>query len=164
MLLPSKPLLLKARRKKYAVPAFNINNLEILKAVMDAAVEMRSPVILQTSEGAIGYAGMDYLVAMVRVAAQAKVPVVLHLDHGKDLAIIREAIRSGYTSVMFDGSALPYKDNVQKTRKVVGWARKKNVSVEAALGLRAGIEEFVSVSEKHAALSDPVEAAEFAER
>lgn len=162
MLLPSTPLLAKARAKKYAVPAFNINNLEILKAVIDAAVEMRSPVIVQTSEGAIEYAGMDYLIAMVRVAAQAKIPVVLHLDHGKDLKVIRQAIRSGYTSVMFDGSALSYEDNVKKTRKVVGWAHAKRVSVEAELGVLAGIEDFVSVSEKNAALTDPVEAAAFA--
>lgn len=155
-------MLVKARAKKYAVPAFNINNLEILKAVMDAAVEMRSPIIIQTSEGAIQYAGMDYLVALAYVAARAKIPVALHLDHGKDLRIIREAIRAGYTSVMFDGSALPYKTNVQKTRTVVGWARAKRVSVEAEIGVLAGIEDFVSAADRDASLTDPVEAAAFA--
>jgi fructose-bisphosphate aldolase class II len=162
MLVPAKPLLIKARAKKYAVPAFNINNLEILQAVMEAATELRSPVIVQTSEGAIEYAGMDYLIAIVRVAAKAKIPVVLHVDHGKNLKTIKRAIDSGYTSVMFDGSSLSFKDNVKKTRQVVAWAHPKKISVEAELGVLAGIEDFVSVADKNAALTDPDEAAAFA--
>ena len=163
MLVPAKPLLIKARAKKYAVPAFNINNLEILKSVLNAAVALKSPVIVQTSEGAIEYAGMDYLIAMVRVAAKAKVPVVLHVDHGKDLLLIRQAIRSGYTSVMFDGSALPYEQNLKKTKQIVAWAHPNKVSVEAELGVLAGIEDFVSVEAKDAALTDPHQAARFSE-
>jgi fructose-bisphosphate aldolase class II len=163
MLLPAKPILTKARAKKYAVPAFNVNNLEILKSVMAAAVEMKSPVIVQTSEGAIHYAGMDYLIAMVQVAAKARVPVVLHLDHGKDLALIKRAIGSGYTSVMFDGSSLPYAENVKKTKQVAGWAHAKKVSVEAEIGVLSGIEDFVSVEAKDAALTSPEEAARFAQ-
>jgi fructose-bisphosphate aldolase class II len=162
MLVSSKSLLVKARAKKFAVPAFNVNNLEIIKSVMAAAVAMKSPVIVQTSEGAIDYAGMDYLIAMARVAAAAKVPVVFHLDHGKDLKIIKQAIQSGYTSVMFDGSALPDKENIAKTKQVVAWARAKNVSVEAEIGVLAGIEDFVSVEAKDAALTDPEQAAAFA--
>lgn len=162
MLVSSKALLIKARAKKFAVPAFNVNNLEILKSVMSAAIAMKSPVIVQTSEGAVAYAGMDYLIAMVRVAAAAKVPVVLHLDHGKNLKLIKQAIQSGYTSVMFDGSALPYKENLAKTKEVVGWARPKRVSVEAELGVLAGIEDFVSVEAKDAALTNPEQAAAFA--
>lgn len=162
MLVPAKPLLIKARAKHYAVPAFNINNLEILMAVMRAAEDTRSPVIVQTTEGAIAYAGMAYLIAMVRVAAQSKIPVVLHLDHGKDLALIKQAIDSGYTSVMFDGSALPYEENVKRTKQVVAWARKKGVSVEAEIGALKGIEDFVNVSEKDALLTDPKEAQRFA--
>jgi len=153
MLTSSKPLLIRARRLKYAVPAFNINNLEILKSVISAAVSMKSPVIVQTSEGAIEYAGMEYLVAMVRVAAQAKIPVVLHLDHGKNLKTIKQAIDSGYTSVMFDGSALPYADNVRITKLVVRWAHPKKISVEAELGMIAGIEDFVSVCARYVYLS-----------
>ncbi len=162
MLVTAKKLLTKARAKKYAVPAFNVNNLEILTAVMSAAEKMKSPVIIQTSEGAITYAGMDYLTAMIRVAASGKIPVVMHLDHGKDLKVIWAAIKNGYTSVMIDGSALPYAKNVSKTKKVVKKAHAKGVSVEAEIGALAGIEDFVSVEEKDAALTDPNEAAQFA--
>lgn len=162
MLVPAKPLLTHARKRHYAVPAFNVNDLEFLKAVMDAAVKMKSPVIVQTSEGAIAYAGMDYLIAMVRVAAKAKIPVVLHVDHGKDLKIIKQAIQSGYTSVMYDGSALPYDKNIANTKQVVKWAHAKGVSVEAEIGALAGIEDFVSVAEKDAHLTNPDEALRFA--
>jgi len=162
MLVTAKQVLVPARQKHYAVPAFNVNDLEFLRAVMDAAVRMKSPVIVQTSEGAIAYAGMDYLVAMVRVAAQAKIPVVMHLDHGKDLKVIRQAIQSGYTSVMIDGSALPYAKNVAATKKVVAWARAKRVSIEAEIGALAGIEDFVSVADADAHLTNPQEAARFA--
>jgi fructose-bisphosphate aldolase class II len=161
MLVSALPLLKKARAGKYAVPAFNVNNLEILKAVIEAAVELKSPIIVQTSEGAIEYAGMDYLIAMVRIAAQAKIPVVLHVDHGKDLKLIKKAIDSGYTSVMFDGSSLPYSKNVKATQQVVAWAKKKGVSVEAEIGVLAGIEDFVSVEARDAALTDPKQALAF---
>lgn len=162
MLVPAKPLLVAARRKKYAVPAFNVNDLEFLKAVMSAAEKMKSPIVVQTSEGAIEYAGMDYLVAMIRVAAKAPVPVVMHVDHGKDLALLKRAIASGYTSVMYDGSSLPYAENVRNTKKVVAWARAKGVSVEAEIGALAGIEDLVNVAEKDAKLTNPEEAARFA--
>lgn len=162
MLVTAKKVLVPARARKYAVPAFNVNDLEFLKSVMAAAVKMKSPVIVQTSEGAVQYAGMEYLVAMIRVAAKAPVPVVMHLDHGKDLKVVREAIRSGYTSVMYDGSSLPYGKNVANTRKVVAWARAKGVSVEAEIGALAGIEDLVSVAEKDAKLTNPDEAEAFA--
>lgn len=161
MLITLKQVLQKADRGGYAVPAFNINNLEITQAVMDAAIKLKSPVILQTSEGAIEYAGLEYLVAMVRVAAKAKVPVVLHLDHGKDLKVIKQAIDSGYTSVMIDASSKPYAENVAATKKIVGWAKKKNISVEAELGAIKGIEDLVSVSEKQAFFTDPMQARDF---
>jgi fructose-bisphosphate aldolase class II len=163
MLVPAKSLLIKARAKKYAVPAFNVNDLEFLKAVISAAEKMKSPVIVQTSEGAIAYAGMEYLIAMIRVAAKGKIPVVMHLDHGKDLKIVKQAIASGYTSVMYDGSALPYAENVRNTKKVVQWARAKGVSVEAEIGALAGIEDLVSVEAKDAALTNPEEAKRFAQ-
>ncbi len=161
MLVTLKSILAKADKKGYAVPAFNINNLEIVQAVMAAAIELKSPVILQTSEGAIEYAGMDYLRALVGVAARAKVPVVFHLDHGKNLDIIKKAISSGYTSVMFDGSLLPFKENVKITKKVVGWAEEQNVSVEAELGAIKGVEDLVSVADRQAFFTDPVQAREF---
>jgi fructose-bisphosphate aldolase class II len=159
-----KTVLAKANKGNYAVGAFNINNLEILQAVMAAAVEMKSPVIVQTTEGAVEYAGMDYLKAMTDVAAKVKVPVVFHLDHGKDLKIVKAAIDAGYASVMYDGSALPEKENIANTRKVVAWAKKKGVSVEAEIGAIAGIEDFVSVEEKDAHLTNPEKALEFAKK
>ncbi|MFA5854280.1 MAG: class II fructose-1,6-bisphosphate aldolase [Patescibacteria group bacterium] len=161
MLTTLKKVLAKAHAGNYAVGAFNINNLEILQAVMQAAVEMRSPVIVQTSEGAVEYAGMEYLKAMVDVAAKADVPVVFHLDHGKNLDVVKKAIDSGYTSVMYDGSSLPDAENIANTKKVVGWAWWKGVSVEAELGAIAGIEDFVSVAEKDAHLTNPEKALAF---
>ncbi len=161
MLTSLKQILTAADRGKYAVGAFNINNMEVLQAIIETAAEEKSPVIIQTSEGAIEYAGMDYLYAMVRVAAKAKIPVVFHLDHGKDLKIVRQAIRSGYTSVMYDGSILPYKENADNTKKVVKWAHTKGVSVEAEIGAISGVEDFVHVSEKQAFFTDPDEALKF---
>jgi len=161
MLTTLKQVLAKADHGGYAVPAFNINNLEILQAVLGAAMKLKSPVILQTSEGAIEYAGMNYLIALVREAAKEKIPVVLHLDHGKDLKVIKKAIDSGYTSVMIDASTNPYKENVAATRAVVGWARRRGVSVEAELGAIKGIEDLVSVSEKEAFFTDPMQARDF---
>lgn len=158
MLVTAKKILVPARRKKYAVPAFNINNLEVLKAVMGAAEKMKSPVILQTSEGAVEYAGMEYLIAMIRVAARGKIPVVMHLDHGKDLTTIFRAIAAGYTSVMIDGSGFGYKKNVDVTKKVVAKAHAKGVSVEAEIGALAGIEDLVSVEARDAKLTDPDDA------
>lgn len=164
MLVPAIKILKKARAGHYAIPAFNINNLEALKAIMAAAVKLRSPLIVQTSEGAIEYAGLDYLIAMVKVAAKAPIPIALHVDHGKDLKLIKQAIQQGYTSVMFDGSALPLKENIAKTKQVVKWARAKKVSVEAEIGAIAGIEDFVSVAEKDAHLTNPEQAASFAKQ
>ena len=154
MLATLKQVLDKANRGQYAVGAFNVNNLEILQAVVAAAEETKSPVICQTSEGALEYAGMDYLLAMMQVAAKkASVPIVIHLDHGKDLDVIKKAIESGYTSVMIDASALPYTDNIKKVKQVVAWAKKKGVSVEAELGALAGIEDKVNVADFDAVLS-----------
>ncbi|MFC1787890.1 class II fructose-1,6-bisphosphate aldolase [Patescibacteria group bacterium] len=163
MLTNLKTVLNKADRGKYAVGAFNINNLEILQAVMTAAEAEKSPVILQTSEGALEYAGMDELAALVHLAAKkTKRPVVYHLDHGKNFNLVVKAIKSGYyTSVMFDGSGLPYKENIKKTKQIVKLAHKRGVSVEAELGAIAGIEDFVSVAEKDAHLTDPDQAQDF---
>lgn len=161
MLTTNKKILAAADRGGYAVGAFNINNLEILQAVIETAVEERSPVIIQTSEGAMAYAGMDYLLALMRTAAKAPVPVSMHVDHGKDLGLIKRAIDAGYTSVMFDGSTLPFAENAAKTRQVVTWAGKKGVSVEAEIGAIKGVEDLVRVSEKEAFFTDPAEAAKF---
>jgi fructose-bisphosphate aldolase class II len=162
MLRTLKHILTDAQRRGYAVGAFNVNNLEAVKAIIDAAVTEKSPVVIQTSEGAIEYAGMDYLHAMMSVAAKAPVPVAIHLDHGKDLKVVKAALDAGYSSVMYDGSTLPYAKNVANTKKVVAWAKKTGASVEAEIGAISGIEDLVNVSEKEAAFTDPKEAARFA--
>jgi len=162
MLVTTKKLLVPARAHKYAVPALNVNDLEAIKAVISAAEKMRSPVIIQTSEGAIEYAGIEYLAAMIRIAAKGKIPVAMHLDHGKQMSFVKLALTHGYTSVMFDGSALPEKENIRVTKQVVAMAHAKGASVEAEIGAIAGIEDFVSVEEKDAHLTNPQHAADFA--
>ncbi len=163
MLANLKSVLAKANKKNYAVGAFNINDLEILEAIISAAEKQKSPVIVQTTEGAIEYAGVEELCAMMRTAAKmAKVPVVIHLDHGKDLKLIKKCIDIGYTSVMFDGSHYDYETNVKLTKKVVGWAHKKGVSVEAELGTIGGAED--KVSSRQIILTDPKVAVDFVKR
>lgn len=161
MLTTTKKILDKANKGGYAVAAFNTNNMEMTQAIIEAAVLMKSPVIIATSEGAIKYAGLNWLKALIEEAAKAPVPVAMHLDHGKDLDLIKECINIGYTSVMIDASSLEYKENVKITKKVVAMAKKKGVSVEAELGAIAGIEDFVSVDSRNAHLTDPDQAAEF---
>lgn len=166
MLTSLTSVLTKAQHGHYAVGAFNVNNLETIQAVFDAAEAEHAPVIIQTSEGAIEYAGMDELAALVHLAAKRiKFPVVFHLDHGKNYELVVKAIKSGfYTSVMFDGSSLPYEENVKKTKVLVQMAHKKGISLEAELGLISGKEDFVSVSERDAAMTQPKQAADFIKR
>jgi len=159
MLVTLKNILDKANKGGYAVGAFNINNMEILQAVMSAAVKKKSPVIISTSEGAIEYAGLDYLRAMAGVAAKSKVPVCLHLDHGRNMSMIQECINNGWTSVMFDGSHFPYDENVKLTKKVVAMARKRGVSVEAELGTIGGAEE--KIVSRHIVYTEPDAALSF---
>ncbi|MGB4338935.1 MAG: class II fructose-1,6-bisphosphate aldolase [Bacillota bacterium] len=164
-LVTSKRILDDASARGYAVGAFNVNNLEFAKAVMGAAQEANSPVIIQASEGAVSYAGVRQMVAMVRsLAEDTDVPVVLHLDHGRSFDTIVQCIRHGFTSVMIDGSHLPFDENVAITKKVVEVAHAAGVSVEAELGRLAGIEDIVAVSEREAALTDPDEARAFVEQ
>ncbi len=152
MLITLKQILKKAERAHYAVPAFNVNNLEILEGIMRAALKMRSPVILQTSEGAIEYAGVDSLFVLMKVASKNSIPVVIHLDHGKNIKLIKECINMGYSSVMFDGSALSFEENVAYTKEIVVLAHKKGVSVEAELGVLKNVD---------AKFTDPKKAKEF---
>ncbi len=160
MLATLKQVLSKADKGKYAVGAFNINNLEIVQAVVNVAAKLKSPVILQTSEGAIKYAGMKYLKCLVATAAEEnRIPIVLHVDHGRDLEIIKQAIKTGYTSVMIDGSHLPFDENVAITKKVVGWAHAKGVSVEGELGTIGGAEE--KIVARKIIYTDPAVAKEF---
>jgi fructose-bisphosphate aldolase, class II len=163
MLTTLSAVLKKAKRGNYAVGAFNISSLEVLQSIVAAAEAEQSPVIISTSEGAIDYAGMDELGALVHLAAKrASVPVVFHLDHGKNLDLVLRAIRSDlYTSVMFDGSSLPFSENIKQTKRVVKLAHSRGISVEAELGAIAGIEDFVNVKDRDAHLTDPAEAKEF---
>ncbi len=166
-MLSSLPhLLKKAQRGNYAIGAFNINNLEILHAVVNAAVAEKSPVIISTSEGALEYAGIHELGTLTHtVARRVKVPIVFHLDHGKNKEVVMMAIQSGYyQSVMFDGSSLPFEENVKETKKIVQAAHKKGIAVEAELGAIAGIEDFVSVEEKDAHFTNPEQAIDFVKR
>jgi len=159
----TKLLLKKAHKGKYAVGHFNVNNMEIVQGVVKAAEELNSPIILATSEGAIKYAGMNYLFSLAQEAAKnTKVPIAFHLDHGRDLKIIKQAINMGYSSVMFDGSNLSFEENIKITKKVVQWAHKKGVTVEAELGTIGGKED--TVEAKKIIYTNPEMAKEFVRR
>jgi fructose-bisphosphate aldolase, class II len=161
-LVPGRDILAEARRGGYAVGAFNFNNLEQLQAIVRGAEAEQTPVFLAASEGAVHYAGLDYLVALARTAAAScPVPLVLHLDHGRDLELIARCISAGYTSVMIDASNLPFEDNTRVTRLVVEMAHRRGVSVEAELGKLKGVEDIISVLERDAVLVDPGQAQEF---
>jgi len=164
MFVPGKEVLDKARDGGYAVGAFNFVNMEMLQSIITAANEENSPVIIQTTEGAIKYAGIEYLHAMAEVAARgAKVPVVLHLDHGKDPEIIKRCIDIGYSSVMIDASAHEFEENARITKEIVSIAHERGVSVEAEIGTLAGVEDNVAVDQQDAKFTDPDQAKEFVE-
>lgn len=151
-----------AEELNYTVGAFNAHNLEMLPDMIRAAKEMGSPIIIQTSVGTAKYIGYENLVAVCKsMATKEMVDVVLHLDHAKDFDDIKEAIDKGYTSVMFDGSALPFKENILKTRQVVEYAHSKGVSVEGELGTIGGTEEGVHVAQGDKIYTNPKDAAEF---
>lgn len=161
----SKKMLEKARRGNFAIAAFNIHNLETFKAVTDAAEEIKSPLIIQTTPGTCDYIGIHNLVALCRATAKwMTVPVTLHLDHARDLEMIYKCIDSGYSSVMFDGSNLSFEDNIKLTKKVVDYAKKQSVQVEAELGKIGGIEDDVKVDIEESAFTDPEKAKEFVEK
>ena len=164
MLVTNKELLLPAMQKGYAVGAFNIQNLESLLAVVEAAVEEKSPVIVAVTPSSIKYGGLAYLTKIVRTAAEsAPVPMSLHLDHGKDFETVSKCVEAGFTSVMIDGSFLKFEENIALTKRVVDLAHAKGVSVEAELGRLAGVEES-TVEEREAVLTDPDSAKEFVEQ
>lgn len=155
-------LLLDAQQGQYAVGAFNCNNMEIVQAIVSAAEAEKSPVIVQASQGAIKYAGIEYIAAMTRLAAEkASVPVALHLDHGTSFAQIMSCVRNSFTSVMIDGSKLPLEENIALTNKVIEAVRPLGISVEAELGKIGGTEDDITVSEKEALFTDPAEAERF---
>lgn len=164
-LVPMSAILNKAKDEGYAVGGFNMNNLEFLQAIISACEEERSPVIVQTSEGALRYIGIEYASALVKTAAEiTNVPVALHLDHGHSFEQIMQCVRHGFSSVMIDGSRLPFEENIALVQKVVEAAHAVGVSVEAELGRIGGTEDNVSVDEREASFTDPDEAEEFVER
>ena len=163
MLVSTKEMFEKSMKEGFAIGAFNVNNMEIIQGIVDAAAESKSPVILQASSSAIKYARVNYLMKMVQAAVEEhpEVPIAIHLDHGPDFEM---CIDNGFTSVMIDGSKYDFEENIALTKKVVDYAHSKGVVVEAELGKLAGIEDDVNVEEKDAMYTDPAQAEEFVRR
>lgn len=158
-----KEMFARAYKENYAVGAFNVNNMEIIQGIVAAATEEKAPLILQVSAGARKYAGQTYIIKLIEAAlAENDLPIVLHLDHGADFQICKDCIDGGFTSVMIDGSHLPYEENIAVTKQVVEYAHDKGVWVEAELGRLAGVED--DVSSEHSIYTDPEQAADFVQR
>ena len=164
-LVTTKNMFEKSMKEGFAIGAFNVNNMEFIQGIVDAASEENSPVILQVSSSAIKYARINYLIKMVEAATEeTNIPIALHLDHGPDFETCKMCVDAGFTSVMIDGSKYDFEENVELTKKVVEYAHSKGVVVEAELGKLAGIEDDVNVSEADAMYTDPAQAKEFVER
>ncbi len=163
MLVSGIEILNKAHKESYGVGAFNFVNFEMLNAIFMAADVAKSPIIVQASEGAIKYMGIDMAVGLVKILSNRypHIPVALHLDHGTSFESCKKAVDAGFTSVMIDASHHPFKENLEMTKEVVAYAHSKGVSVEAELGRLMGIEDNISVDEKDAVLINPDEAEEF---
>ncbi len=163
-LVGTREMFKKAYGGGYAVGAFNVNDMEILQAIVEAGQEEQAPLILQVSSGARKYARQEYLIHLVKAALEtSSVPIALHLDHGDTFELCKSCIDGGFTSVMIDGSKHPFADNVELTRKVVEYAHPRGIPVEAELGKLAGIEDAVKVADRDAIFTDPDEAVRFVE-
>lgn len=164
-LVTSSEMFKKAYEGGYAIGAFNVNNMEIVQGITEAAKEVRSPLILQVSSGARKYANHTYLMKLVEAAIlETGLPICLHLDHGDTFDLCKSCIDGGFTSVMIDGSHHSFEDNIRLTKQVVEYAHDKGVVVEGELGQLAGIEDDVNVSEKDATFTDPDQVEEFVKR
>ena len=164
-LVTSTELFKKAYEGNYAVGAFNVNNMEIIQGIVDAAKEENAPLILQVSAGARKYAKHIYLMKLVEAAVEdSGLPICLHLDHGEDFEICKSCVDGGFTSVMIDGSKHSFEENIALTKQVVEYAHARGVVVEAELGRLAGVEDAVKVNAKDASYTDPDQAVEFVER
>ena len=164
-LITTTEMFSKALNADYAIGAFNVNNMEIIQGIVEAAQEENSALILQVSAGARKYAKVAYLTKLVEAAIlDTGVDVALHLDHGADFEICKACVDDGFTSVMIDGSKYPFEENIALTKQVVDYAHSKGVVVEAELGKLAGVEDDVNVDAKSATYTDPEEAKEFVER
>lgn len=165
MPLVSSAEMFKKAYGQYAVGAFNVNNMEIIQGIVDAAKEEQSPLILQVSAGARKYAKHIYLIKLVEAAIEdTGLPICLHLDHGEDFEVCKSCVDGGFSSVMIDGSKFPFEENIAVTKKVVEYAHAHGVSVEAELGRLAGVEDAVKVNTKDATYTDPDQAVEFVKR
>ncbi len=161
----TKELFEKAYTGGYAVGAFNVNNMEIIQGIVEAAEEEKAPLILQISKGARSYARHEYLMKLIEAALEVSdLPIAVHLDHGDSFELCKDCIDGGFSSVMIDGSHLPFEENIALVKKVVDYAHPRGVPVEAELGRLAGIEEHVSVDAKDAIYTNPEEAKEFVEK
>ncbi len=164
-LTTTKEMFKKALKSDYAIGAFNVNNMEIIQGIVDAAKIENAPLILQVSAGARKYANPIYLKKLVEAAIlDTNLDIALHLDHGEDFDICKKCVDDGFTSVMFDGSKYPFEKNLELTKEVVKYAHAHGVVVEAELGKLAGVEDDIKVSSKNATFTDPHEAAEFVEK
>lgn len=165
-LVTSKEMFQKAYTGGYAVGAFNVNNMEIVQGIVDAAKEENAPLILQVSAGARKYARPEYLRHLIEAAMETapNIPIVLHLDHGEDFEICKACVDSGFSSVMVDASKFPFEKNIEITKQVVEYAHARGVVVEAELGKLAGVEDNVNVSAKDAIYTDPDQVKEFVEK
>lgn len=164
-IITSREMFAKALNSDYAVGAFNVNNMEIIQGIVDAAKMENAPLILQVSAGARKYAKPAYLIKLVEAAVEdTGLDIVLHLDHGEDFDICKKCIEDGFSSVMIDGSKHPFEENIAMTKEVVDYAHDHGVVVEAELGRLAGVEDAVHVSERSASFTDPDEAVEFVDR
>ncbi|KLE17167.1 tagatose bisphosphate family class II aldolase [Clostridium sp. C8] len=164
-ILSTREMLKKAQREGYAVPAFNIHNLETLQVVVETAAELQSPVILAGTPSTIDYAGGEYIVAMAQVAAQKhNIPIAIHLDHFEDVEEIKHYVNMGFNSTMIDASHSSYEDNIKTVKEVVEYAHKYDATVEAELGRLGGQEDDLVVDEKDAMYTNPQQAKEFVEK
>jgi fructose-bisphosphate aldolase class II len=164
-LVTSTEMFKKAYEGGYAIGAFNVNNMEIIQGITEAAKECNSPIILQVSKGARAYANRTYLVKLVEAAIiETGLPIVLHLDHGDTFETCKSCIDDGFTSVMIDASSKPFEENIEITRKVVEYAHAHGVVVEAELGTLAGVEDEVSVSDEDSSYTRPEDVEEFVRR
>ena len=164
-LVTSKEMFKKAYEGGYAIGAFNVNNMEIIQGITEAAKEENAPLILQVSAGARKYANHTYLMKLVEAAInETGLPICLHLDHGDTFELCKSCIDGGFTSVMIDGSHHSFEDNIALTRQVVDYAHAKGVTVEGELGRLAGIEDAVNVSAEDASYTNPAQVQEFVER
>ncbi|MCL2498593.1 MAG: class II fructose-bisphosphate aldolase, partial [Symbiobacteriaceae bacterium] len=164
-LVGTKEMFAQALAGGYAIGAFNVNNMEIIQGIVDAAKAEKAPLILQVSAGARRYARPIYLLKLVEAAVEdSGIPIALHLDHGDNFELCKACVDGGFTSVMIDGSHLPLEENIALTKQVVDYAHAHGVPVEGELGRLAGIEDAVSVSDRDAIFTDPNEAVEFVAR